>query len=180
MLLRMSPTGRMIMLTESELTLADRIARERHNSNRDAGVTDQKIGPQSDYKTDQNGIIGELAVAKRLNVYPDFAIEPSSGGIDLEYEGITIDVKATEYTDGKLLAPIWKQHKNYANVFALVTIDWPEKSRTEIAIPDVQISGAVPADVLFQDDNVINLGHGPTFGMDQSELSSLTDVLKQV
>jgi len=178
MLLRMSPTGKMIMLTESELTLADRIARERHNSNRDAGVTDQKIDPQSDYKTDQNGIIGELAVAKRLNVYPDFAIEPSSGGIDLEYEGITIDVKATEYTNGKLLAPIWKQHKDYANVFALVTIDWPTGEK--MTVPDVEIPGAVPADVLFQDDNVINLGHGPTFGMDQSELSSLTDVLKQV
>jgi len=178
MLLRMSPTGKMIMLTESELTLADRIARERHNSNRDAGVTDQKIGPQSDYKTDQNGIIGELAVAKRLNVYPDFAIEPSSGGIDLEYEGSTIDVKATEYTDGKLLAPIWKQHKDYANVFALVTIDWPTGEK--MTVPDVEIPGAVQADMLFQDDNVINLGHGPTFGMDQSELSSLTDVLKQV
>lgn len=178
MLLRMSPTGRMIMLTESELTLADRIARERHNSNRDAGVTDQKIGPQSDYKTDHNGIIGELAVAKRLNVYPDFAIEPSSGGIDLEYEGSTIDVKATEYTDGKLLAPIWKQHKDYADVFVMVTIDWP--TGEEMTVPDVDIPGAVRADVLFQDDNVINLGHGPTFGMEQSELFSLTDVLAKV
>jgi hypothetical protein len=168
----------MIQLTESELTLADRIARERHNSNRDAGVTDQKIGPQSDYKTDQNGIIGELAVAKRLNVYPDFAIEPSSGGIDLEYEGTTIDVKATEYTGGKLLAPIWKQHKDYADVFALVTIDWPNRDVDGTA-PHVEIVGAVRADVLFQDENVINLGHGPTFGMEQSELSSLTDALAQ-
>jgi len=49
-----------------------------------------------------------------------------------------------------------------------------------MTVPDVDIPGAVRADVLFQDDNVINLGHGPTFGMEQSELFSLTDVLAKV
>lgn len=172
MILRMSQAGNMVELTESELKLADRIARERHESNRDSNVPDQKIGPQSDYDTDYNGIIGELAVGKLLNVYPDFAIEPSSGGTDLTLQGVTIDVKTTEYTDGKLLAPIWKQHKDHADVFVMVTVDWSDGDMQEIAVP-----GATEAETLFSDENVINLGHGPTFGMEQGELSSLTDVL---
>lgn len=160
-------------ITESELKLADRIARERHQSNRDSGVSDQKIGPQSGYDTDYNGIIGELAVAKRLNIYPDLAIEPGSGGIDLRFGNVTLDTKATEYTRGKLLAPIWKQHKDHADVFVLVTIDWPDEG----TVPDVDIAGWLQAEELLSDENVINLGHGPTFGVEQSELLPITALL---
>lgn len=165
-----------MQLSQTELAIADRIARERHKASRDADIPNQKIGPQSDYATDLNGMLAEIAVAKALNVYPDLTINAQAGGIDLTYMGTTIDVKGTEYTDGMLLAPTWKQHKKSAEVFVLVTLDWPGDEYEET--PDIVIPGWAKADRLLQSENIVNFGHGPGFGLDQDDLRDIEELAK--
>jgi len=156
-----------VTLTGTETDLAENIAYNRHEANRDADVENQRIGPQSDYETDLNGIVGELAVAKVLNVYPDLKVEPSSGGVDLNYNGHSIDVKATTYEDGKLIAPIWKPKKPHADLFVLTTVE---------NYPEVRVIGFTSAESFFDDDNVMNLGHGPCFGVEQTSLTPIREL----
>jgi len=161
-------------LNDSEFALAKRIATERYENNRDEDIENQKIGPQSDYATDLNGMVAELAVAKELNVFPDLKIETGAGGTDMRYKYMTLDVKGTEYEDGKLLAPTWKQHKPHADVFVLVTIDW--LGDKYLASPELKIRGWEEAEEFFQSKHVINLGYGPTFGIEQEDLRPITEL----
>jgi hypothetical protein len=161
-------------LNESELKLAKRIANERYQNNRDEDVDNQKIGPQSDYVTDLNGMVSEIAVAKALNVFPDLKIETGAGGTDMRYKHLTLDIKGTEYDDGKLLAPTWKQHRPHADVFLLVTIDWPDEEYDEP--PELKLRGWEEAEEFFQSKHVINLGYGPTFGIEQENLRPIKEL----
>ncbi len=164
-------------LNESELKLAKRIAEERYQNNRDEGVDNQKIGPQSDYVTDLNGMVAEIAVAKSLNVFPDLKIETGAGGTDMQYKHLNLDIKGTEYQDGKLLAPTWKQHRPHADVFLLVTIDWPNDEYE--GAPELQMRGWERAEEFFQTKHVINLGYGPTFGIEQEDLRPMQELKNQ-
>lgn len=164
-------------LNDSELNLAKRIANERYQNNRDEDVENQKIGPQSDYVTDLNGMVAEIAVAKELNVFPDLKIETGAGGTDMRYKHLTLDIKGTEYDDGKLLAPTWKQHRAHADVFLLVTIDWPSEEYEES--PELKMRGWEEAEEFFQTKHVINLGYGPTFGIEQEDLRPMEELKNQ-
>ena len=164
-------------LNDSEFALAQRIATDRYENNRDESVPNQKIGPQSDYATDLNGMVAEIAVAKELNVFPDLKIETKAGGTDMRYKHLTLDIKGTEYEDGKLLAPTWKQHKPHADVFVLVTIEWPDEEYKEK--PELKIRGWEEAEEFFQTKHVINLGYGPTFGIEQENLRPLIELKNQ-
>ena len=88
-----------------------------------------------DYDTDQAeilGVAGELAHAKMLNLFPDFSISLRSSVLKHDTwdmvlpNGLTVDVKTTQYYRGKLISPI---HKNYSgDLFALWVLvkrnDW--------------------------------------------------------
>jgi hypothetical protein len=58
-----------IKLTESEVRICQWLAKQRHSSNRSGGVVDGKIGPQSCEETDLEGICGEFAFCKALNLF---------------------------------------------------------------------------------------------------------------
>jgi hypothetical protein len=164
-------------LTYLELEIAERVANQRYESAREDGIEDRKKGPQSTYVTDLNGMIGEIALAKYLNVYPDLAIDTGAGGVDMRYKHLTIDVKTTEYLDGHLLAPTWKQHREHADVFVLLTLDWPTEDYDEP--PVAEPKGWIRAENLFHGDNIINLGNGPCFGVEQEFLRNMDGLKNQ-
>jgi hypothetical protein len=94
-----------ITLNPAEQAFCRYLAERRHASNRSAGVRDGKIGPQGAAQTDLDGIAAEIAVARLLNLYPDTSISPRHGGAELVSRlGHTLDVKATRYAGGRLLA----------------------------------------------------------------------------
>jgi hypothetical protein len=149
-----------LTLTASEVQVARFLASLRHQNDRQAGVVNQRIGPQSDEFTDLNGLGGELAFCKLVNVWPDLTTEPRRGGYDCIVNGWRVDVKTTEYRGGKLVASLSKRVED-VDVFALVTGAFPGAYR---------IAGWAWAVELLQDHTIGNLGHGQGYILEQREL----------
>ena len=91
------------------------IARKRYQFARSSGITNARIGSQSNEQTDINGFAAEMAFCKLHNLYPDFSVHYVSArnGTDTGDcrlpDGRTVDIKTTTYKSGKLLIAGWKQ-----------------------------------------------------------------------
>ena len=94
-----------VSLNFGEQVVCKTLAKQRYELARKNGRPDQQIGKQSSEQTDLEGIGGEIAASKVLNVYPSLILEPDSGW-DIKYRGIKIDVKTTKYKTGKLVAKL--------------------------------------------------------------------------
>lgn len=150
-----------IKLTNSELKICEWIAKNRYQNNRADNIVDKKIGPQSCEITDLDGICGEFAFCKAFNLYPDMTINPRSGGYDLIVKGKRVDIKTTRYRTGKLLATKDKKIDD-ADIYVLVLSDYPKYI----------ILGWCRSEDLIKDNNLVDLGYGLTYAMDQSKLFS--------
>ena len=152
-------------LTDLEQKLCTEGSEMRYNVARTSGVSNGKIGPQSNKETDLLGLGGELATARWLNVYPDLTIYARQGGVDLvSHSGINIDVKTTKYRSGRLITPI---HKNITgDLFALMIGKFP----------NYIFKGFMSQEKLIDDSNIGNLGYGPTYMANQDELRDLKDI----
>ena len=154
-------------LTELEQRVCKMGAEMRYNAARSSGVYNAKIGPQNNLETDLLGLGGELCVGKWLNVYPDLTIYPRQGGIDLVSScGKRIDVKTTKYSTGRLLAKLNTPYKDI-DIFILVTTDFPK----------FVVRGWATKQRLLDPDNIINLGHGEGYGLEQKELNTTCSFL---
>ena len=69
----------------------------------------------------------------------------------------TVDVKATRYKNGRLLAVLWKEKKD---VYGLMTGTFPT----------YEFRGLADGDDLLSADNIVDLGHGPTYALAQEAL----------
>lgn len=148
-----------VTLNAAEQKLAQYLARARHARNRGANVVNARIGPQSDEATDLEGVAAEIAFAKLMNVYPDTQTEvceradvytPSLGGVD---------VKATRFRNGKLLARKGKAGRE-ADTYALMVGEFPT----------YRFVGWASAADLIAESNLTDLGHGPTYALPQGSL----------
>jgi hypothetical protein len=156
-----------ITLTASEIKICEWIAKNRYASNRNGGVSDKKIGPQSCEETDLEGICGEFAFCKSLNLYPDMSISPRKGSHDVFAFGKTIDVKTTKYKTGKLLARHSK-NETPSDLYVLI-----------VGVrPDYNIVGWCSSADLIQDKNLIDLGYGKTYGLEQRVLKPIESFIK--
>ena len=148
-----------VKLSASECAVAQMLASMRTLVNRAAGITNMKQGKQSQHKTEVEGMAAELAFAKHFNICPVMTVKPVSGGSDGILKGKTIDVKVTAYPDGRLLAhPNKKKHPS--DIFALLIGE----------MPNYRIAGYALAADLIHPDNLTDLGHGPVYAMNQSNL----------
>ena len=152
-------------LTQGEVMLARTLAAFRTGMNRITNVKQPvKFGKRDDFENDLIGICGEIALAKRLNVYLDLSFNPRSGGSDLKFpDGSTVDVKTTELNRGQLVVPLYKQ-KNPSEYYALVTGVLPTSNLT----PVFRIRGYASAEEVFSSTK--DLGYGPCFALPQEEL----------
>lgn len=157
--------GTSIHLTEVERGMCRYVAKARYENNRAAGVKNARIGDQCDWQTDLEGIAAEVAFCKLFNVYPDLSISPRSASrgedrFDCVVLGKTVDVKSTVYSTGRLLAVPWKGEGNPPDYYALMVGRFPEYT----------FRGVMKGDELLQKTRLGNLGHGPTYIANQSEL----------
>jgi len=103
----------------------------------------------------------EIAFCKLYNIYPDLTITHRSGGYDcITCSGAKVDVKATIYFSGKLLAVINK-HKSDADIYVLMVGKFPTYTWV----------GWAKAGDLLSDENIIDLGYGPTYALSQDKLN---------
>ena len=150
-----------VCLTEDEQRIAKFIARRRQESNDTQGVNDSRVtAGQSSVSIHEDGFAAELAFCKLFNVYPDFEIRPRRGSADCSRFGETIDVKATRYQNGKLLAVAWKE-TCAADVYALMILEDGARFR---------FAGFARATDLIAPERLTNLGHGPTYALEQQQL----------
>ena len=148
-----------IKLNKAEQKLAQYLARCRYENNRRENVVDRKIGPQSNNDTDLNGIGAELAFCKLFNLYPDIEIDHRPQEDAIFHDGTKVDIKTTPYKNGRLITPIWKK-QIHTDLYALMIGKFPE----------YRLAGIVTADKLFQDENIVNLGYGNTYALEQVDL----------
>lgn len=148
-----------IELNEAEKKLAAYLAKARHRNARTKMVVNHRIGPQSDELTDLEGIAGEIAFCKAMNLYPDLQTEFIPGYDCILPDGTKIDVKTTQYENGKLLSAPWKEPKDI-DVFALMIGKMPR----------YRFAGMMKAKDLLQEHRKTNLGHGVGYAANQDEL----------
>jgi hypothetical protein len=149
-----------IDLTEAELFLC-RMLGVMRRSEAMHKVVNQQVGKDDTWSIDIDGVVAEYCVAKMLNVCPDLTVSVRSGGVDLiSRNGKTIDVKSTRYKNGRLLATLKKVH-DPCDIYILVIAD----------DTGADIIGWASKELLFNDANIINLGHGKGYVLDQSKLN---------
>jgi len=153
-----------ITLSSGEQAVAKMLAHMRHGAARSTGRPNEKIGNQDDELTDLNGIGGEMAFCKAANTYPDFTIV-GNGEItpvsDCSMFGGTWDIKTTVYPNGKLLLrPSKVESSRTCDYYALVVGEMPK----------YKIIGWASVGELVRQVNMIDLGYGPTYALEQVDL----------
>jgi|TARA_R110002110_G_scaffold248495_3_gene464662 hypothetical protein len=156
-----------ITLNDVEQALAKGIAKRRYNRCRQEGISNSKIGNQSNELTDLEGFAAELAFCKLHNVYPDLLIQPRSSSDDngdclLHIENGRVDVKATKYQSGRLIAPLWKS-KDSADIYALMIGTFPTYT----------FKGFIKSSDFLIDVKIGKIKNNRTYMADQSDLVDL-------
>ncbi len=162
--------GTVVELDRIEQGICKLLAQKRHDNNRSRNVKNSKIGGQSDAETDLEGIGAEFGFSKLFNLYPDLTISTRSstagqddGDVTLR-DGRSVDIKATKYRTGKLVAVPWKKPK--VDLFALMVGTFPK----------YEFKGFMKSEELLSEKRLGTLGHGPTYIAQQNELLELEKV----
>jgi hypothetical protein len=158
-----------VTLNESELKICEWLGKSRYQNNRVASISDKKIGPQSVEETDLEGICGEFAFCKAMNLYPDMSINTRSGGYDILMNGLRVDVKTTKYKNGKLLAAKSKKISD-SDLYVLVIGERPNYT----------IAGWCKSEHLIKNSNLVDLGYGLTYCLFKEKLSSIDAITKNI
>jgi len=154
-----------IILNSAEQIVCKQLALMRYEIARAVDRKDQQIGNQPSWQTDEDGIGGEIAASRLLNVYPSLVLKPDAGW-DVMYRGKRIDIKTTRYKSGRLLAKL-NARDDEVDVYLLVTGTFPE----------YDIVGYALKDSLLSPKNVIDLGHGKGYGLSQDKLTPIEKLI---
>lgn len=158
--------GTVTTLNNSEQLICRFVAKKRYENNRKNGVQNSKIGPQSNCVTDLNGVCGEMCFCKLFNLFFDLSIEPRSARNGEDFgdavlpDGRLVDVKVTDYPNGRLAVAPWKVEKPRIDLYALMVGSFPTFT----------FKGFMARDELLRKERLGTLGHGPTYLADQYEL----------
>ena len=154
-----------IILNSAEQIVCKQLALMRYEIARAVDRKDQQIGNQPSWQTDEDGIGGEIAASRLLNVYPSLVLKPDAGW-DVMYRGKRIDIKTTRYKSGRLLAKL-NARDDEVDVYLLVTGTFPE----------YDVVGYVLKDSLLSPKNIIDLGHGKGYGLSQDKLTPIEKLI---
>ncbi len=149
-----------VQLTQADVDWCRRLSEIRMEENRRAMVAEQKRMADGDQASFE-GVVGELALARWLDVSVDTTTQPRSGGYDMRKDGYRWDAKATALPNGRLLKTL--KENNVVDVYALALLH-------RLADLLVVLRGYAFAGELIDPTNIIDLGHGPTYGLAQDRL----------
>lgn len=143
-----------VLLSDMEWLACRAIGTSRGIANRALGVTDRLRSGKYAPDIEADGVAAELALHKHFGAYPVgvFDITPRSGSSDF----MNVDVKSTRHLTGKLIATL-KENKD-VDVYILAIIDPPY----------VDLCGWTYASDLRTEENIVDLGYGPTYCMDRN------------
>ncbi len=148
-----------ITLDNYEQEIVRGIALARHKNNIDRGSRDYKMGNGDDLLINIEGTGGEFAFCKLKNIYPDMTIDhPIPYDCYINGHGY-IDVKTTKKPFGMLLVGTWKS-RAIPDYYALMVGEFP----------NYEFKGFFPGAEVFKRENLVDLGHGQTYGIEQDRL----------
>lgn len=148
-----------VTLSVQEQMIVEGIALARHHNNIERGSRSYKVGNGDDLQINIEGTAGEFAFCKIKNIYPDMSIEQPMPFDCFLYGHGFIDVKTTKKLDGMLLVGLWKK-RSIPEYYALMVGE----------MPTYEFKGFFPGKDVFSPLNIINLGHGETYGISQERL----------
>lgn len=150
-----------VTLNKTEQKLAKYLAKQRYETARKEGSKNVRKGTMPNEETDLEGIAGEIAFCKLMNVYPD--MEPGKKPEDCWLRtGKSVDVKTTKNRHGRLIAARWKG--DAVDLYALLIGEFPSYT----------FAGTATTEQLIRDHNLTCLGNpnkGKVFAMSQEELT---------
>ena len=149
-----------VELNVAEQRLATYLANARYAISRKDSLTNAKIGPQSNELTDLEGIGGELAFCKLMNIYPDIQLGDRPLADATLWNGLRVDIKTTVYKDGSLLAAHWKDGVG-VDLYALMVGKFPR----------YRLAGLMDSKELLKPERLKDFGYGQSYAAAQSELS---------
>lgn len=149
---------KVVEITPDMRLIASLLGGMRAMVNRKQGITDAKIGPQNGLLADQDAILGELAFAQLHNVWPDLSLTPRAFSADGIVGKWRYDIKTTRNANGRLLGTTRRNAD--VDVYVLAILD------DEM----VRFPGYAKASDLYDESRLTDLGHGPTYAMEQSAL----------
>jgi hypothetical protein len=153
----------MVTLNAAEQKLAKFLAQSRYQNARKREIKDAKMGEQTNWETDLEGVAAEIAFCKLFNVYPDMETDlPPDKLPDADaytFAMGAVDVKATKRPNGRLLARKNKATKNIDTFVLMIGV-----------FPEYQFVGSASADKLLQDSTLRDLGRGEGHCLDQNDL----------
>ena len=148
-----------ITLDSYERKIVTEIAMDRQKNNIDRGSRSFKMGGGDDLLINIEGTGGEFAFCKLKNIYPDMTIDhPIPFDCYINGHGY-IDVKTTKKPNGMLLVGVWKS-RSIPDYYALMVGEFPT----------YEFKGFFPGQEVFKPENLVNLGHGETYGIEQDRL----------
>ena len=155
--------GRVIRVTlePDEITICETVGRLRSLVARSSKVKDAKMGDQNGPEADVMGMKAEYAFAKVFNVFPDLGLTPRSGSPDGILNSQRYDIKSTHHLDGRLLST--RKVNPDIDVYVLGIV------KNSI----VRFVGWASKEELIKEDNLIDLGYGKGYGLDQNQLNEL-------
>lgn len=123
-------------------------------------MKDAKMGKQDGSEADVMGVTAEYAFAKKFNCFPDFVPEARSGSYDGILKGHRYDIKSSNYKTARLLSTL-KVNPD-VDFYVLAIVD----------IKVVDIKGWAWKKDLIKDKNLVDLGHGKGYCLEQKDLRS--------
>jgi hypothetical protein len=148
-----------ITLDNYEQEIVRGIALARHKNNIDRGSRSYKMGGGDDLLINLEGTGGEFAFCKLKNIYPDMTIDHPIP-YDCYINGVGfIDVKTTKKPNGMLLIGTWK-YRAIPEYYALMVGEFP----------NYEFKGYFRGSDVFVPENLVDLGHGDTYGISQDRL----------
>ena len=148
-----------ITLSDAEMLVCKMLGGMRSIVGKTSGVKDAKVSDLPRLQVDEDGMIGEYAFCKLMNVFPDIVPGPRSGSFDCVLKGKRIDVKSTRYKNGNLLATMKENPDVDVYVLALIegnTVSFP---------------GYASIEALIKPENIADLGHGKGYALCQEKLT---------
>jgi hypothetical protein len=155
----LKPIVMQITLDLHEQDIVRGIALARHKYNIDRGSRSYKMGGGDDLLINLEGTGGEFAFCKLKNIYPDMTIDHPIPFDCFHNEHGFIDVKTTKKPNGMLLVGVWKS-RAIPSYYALMVGEFP----------NYEFKGYFRGEEVFNDENLVDLGHGPTYGIEQNRL----------
>jgi hypothetical protein len=150
-----------VKLDPFEIEVCQYIGRRRSEVSRSTYAKVTKIGAQDTVESDIQGFMAEYAFAKYLNVFPDFTLNPRSGGYDgITTKGARYDIKSTKNKKGNLLSTL--KANNDVDIYVLAYVD----------DDSVEFIGWARKDELIREDNIKDLGRGKGYFLSKDKLRS--------